>query len=1210
MKKLGAFFRPFVTGLFEIVPFVLDRLWRRIDFRLNRIGHVDLENDHKLTVRPAWRHGVALLWVVLSAFAVFGPTTDAWCSLYGVESAAAARLWVGRAFVFASFIAGILVLNMVSAYMARQVAKKLRTVPTSPDQAEPAPHGSAAPQDMSPAAKFVQDTGVSAFQNLAQNWLRLVSWIPQLPRGEKLPTTIAFVVLLFGAFLVAMPLLSLGQTILNTPHDPLSCAKSPHPQYIVAQVVAFAILALVGLAIWSFRSTAHAFAKLVMLMLLYAAVIAGLWLWFKPDAPSEAVGGFYPHDYLIFVAALLIVACFSKLFAKWIFWKLDTKYPLLATLRSTDLLEFVDAQLELTWRRVLSALTHGISGHWLHFLLLPAFVTLFAPSEDLVEYVVTGAVVSAFLLTYGSLSTRWEQMILYFRRLFLVGTPLVMSIAVIVVAALRFFKVQYVATVLDAAPIGVLTIFILMMYVAFWLFEFFVNRWLGEELLALFGNRAAALQGYIDCPADEVRKSWAKTTNRYLSLHGTGQLLVQGWFERDNPGFGEQKHEAAFTTYAFTDLFDKLGVCHDLAKSRNNTKPDDPAAPGQQPAQSEEPVDDGLATSRTVMRSVRLYFTVVNLLLIVTAGMLFAWHRNWSVPLAMKPTVEAVAFKPEETSGQMPGVNHDVLAERLLAQSRESRDSIIVAASGGGTRAAVYTAVALEGVGKLERTRDIVLLSGVSGGGMSAAVFASRFDDLKAAKPPADAADASNAWSKYIAVTAEPYIQDVLEGAGELRVSADSALGVLLAESLGRRAFAASMTSVRTLGDLHGIGLILNSSITGHPYKDSELLRGRVAAPKDSCVGLASPYANLAGGRLILTNLTNVHGFPQPTELAPDMWLPYTVVNDGSVELAAASSLTANFPPVFPNARVRIVDSSLRKRPECAVEDQAKRPLSCDCDRLSYFVTDGGATENLGLVSALFALSGTLDKLDEVAPGGGAAAAQAKSSVHLTDVHILALEASAVDYDYSGTDRGIGAATGGSKERINAGLTQVLLDRVKKQLEDHGAKLHVHYLPLPVAFRSRGGFGTHWMFAREIQISNPLLPVAAKEHTFSSGKSDDQVKLQRAEVLVLWRALYDPGRTVCEQASQAKEGTLPKGWTSNVATVARWICGHDDRRDKAVAGREPLPDFQVSSWACAIEQLRPPAGTGAPPVAVAAASTKCHLPGGVPETASLTNNRR
>jgi len=96
----------------------------------------------------------------------------------------------------------------------------------------------------------------------------------------------------------------------------------------------------------------------------------------------------------------------------------------------------------------------------------------------------------------------------------------------------------------------------------------------------------------------------------------------------------------------------------------------------------------------------------------------------------------------------------------------------------------------------------------------------------------------------------------------------------------------------------------------------------------------------------------------------------------------------------------------------------------------------------------------------------------------------------------------------------------------------------VHYLPLPVAFRSRGGFGTHWMFAREIQISNPLLPVAAKEHTFSSGKSDDQVKLQRAEVLVLWRALYDPGRTVCEQASQAKEGTLPKGWTSNVATVA------------------------------------------------------------------------
>ncbi len=47
----------------------------------------------------------------------------------------------------------------------------------------------------------------------------------------------------------------------------------------------------------------------------------------------------------------------------------------------------------------------------------------------------------------------------------------------------------------------------------------------------------------------------------------------------------------------------------------------------------------------------------------------------------------------------------------------------------------------------------------------------------------------------------------------------------------------------------------------------------------------------------------------------------------------------------------------------------------------------------------------------------------------LSDIHVLAFEASAIDYDYR-DDRGVGAATGGSKERINAGLTQALLKEV------------------------------------------------------------------------------------------------------------------------------------------------------------------------------------
>jgi hypothetical protein len=365
-----------------------------------------------------------------------------------------------------------------------------------------------------------------------------------------------------------------------------------------------------------------------------------------------------------------------------------------------------------------------------------------------------------------------------------------------------------------------------------------------------------------------------------------------------------------------------------------------------------------------------------------------------------------------------------------------------------------------------------------------------------------------------------------------------------LQESLERRAFAQRMTDVDTFAKLRDPALILNSAISGHPYGDSELLEGRVAPPGESCVSQSRPYANLSGGRLIFTNLDNLSGFPEPSTDAPDMWLPYRIVNDGSVKLAAAAALTANFPPVFSNARVRLVTRA-----------------NVRCTAQSYFVTDGGATENLGLVSALFALRGTLSQL--------------ASDTRLSDIHVLALEASAIDYDYR-DDRGVGAATGGSKERINAGLTQALLKEVGALVAAHGATLRVHYLPLPVAFRSRGGFGTHWMFAQNVRVTNPLLTSVPDWKQSLLGlagdeRAQDHVDLGRAQVLLVWRALFDPVEPICRRAEHVVKDpkSAPAGWSTDVQLVSRWICGHDDRRN-----RPPLlPDYQVEAWDGVIREL-------------------------------------
>ena len=141
-------------------------------------------------------------------------------------------------------------------------------------------------------------------------------------------------------------------------------------------------------------------------------------------------------------------------------------------------------------------------------------------------------------------------------------------------------------------------------------------------------------------------------------------------------------------------------------------------------------------------------------------------------------------------------------------------------------------------------------------------MFASRFDVLSASNPREETTD-NQPWQDYVDTVASPFIQDVLEGAGELRIAGSSSLGVLLEESLERRAFAPDKVSIDTFGKLATPGLILNTAISGHPYDDSELLEGRVAAPGQSCVSQSRPYANLAGGRLIRISRANRSRFDQ-----------------------------------------------------------------------------------------------------------------------------------------------------------------------------------------------------------------------------------------------------------------------------------------------------------------------------------------------------------
>src|SRR6185295_9693584 len=158
------------------------------------------------------------------------------------------------------------------------------------------------------------------------------------------------------------------------------------------------------------------------------------------------------------------------------------------------------------------------------------------------------------------------------------------------------------------------------------------------------------------------------------------------------------------------------------------------------------------------------------------------------------------------------------LRDLLERQADGKRQAIIVVGSGGGTRAALYTASVLKGLHRLGVDKEIVLASGVSGGGVALAYFAANHDVLtgttqpSAAKPncpfkgpPPRTTDEE--WACFERSLAQPFIQDVLNGATEWRIFVRSPLSVLLAETFDRNLFPRQTT----FGAVDKLGLVLNS---------------------------------------------------------------------------------------------------------------------------------------------------------------------------------------------------------------------------------------------------------------------------------------------------------------------------------------------------------------------------------------------------------------
>ena len=203
----------------------------------------------------------------------------------------------------------------------------------------------------------------------------------------------------------------------------------------------------------------------------------------------------------------------------------------------------------------------------------------------------------------------------------------------------------------------------------------------------------------------------------------------------------------------------------------------------------------------------------------------------------------------------------------------------------------------------------------------------------------------------------------------------------------------------------------------------------------------------------------------------------YEVVRDPDAPLTTAASMSANFPPVFSNTAVHLDHGS---------EGKERR----------YWVTDGGAVENRGVVSLLLALL--------------AEASEWTGDKPPPPIKILVADASATSLVYK-EDRGIGAASA-AKRQIADKLISELAREVAaawQRLSGGQSTAELVYLPMPEVLRS--GFGTHWQLPATVRISDP-------DGWFLNSKSKfwrrpETITLNKRQIEEVVNLLYADNRT-------------------------------------------------------------------------------------------------
>jgi hypothetical protein len=592
------------------------------------------------------------------------------------------------------------------------------------------------------------------------------------------------------------------------------------------------------------------------------------------------------------------------------------------------------------------------------------------------------------VLAFANLDPAFDASWTLLQRLLLRGGAALVSFLVIGITLAWLFDVQYVSTVLDGARGWTIGGYILTAYALSWWWEYWAATLIAIRFLSVLSGTDRVSRLSIDYAVDPtVAHDGFPHDKRIIQSHGAGRVVVL--YSEGN---------RTFTAYEARALVDAL----------------------TQGLRTNDPLRTELDWIRWRLYTDQLIATIIAVA--VFGGAIWLNHNR-----EQTAQITSVVTPARDLLG---------LVDTLLPDTPcdPTQPMIVVAASGGGTRAAVYTASVLERLHLQDRLQHVRLVSGVSGGGAALAWFARNRDALLKKDDAGRAA-----WNRFFTDMRAPYIEHVIDGAGEWRIVTNDRLGRLLAESFD----ATWGTTGVTLRDIRGVGFMLNSALAGRVVYRPEYPRGQTLAAiehADSNRGLS----DIGGGRLVFTNLDIPDHFDGPSLLdgpdrleTRDARLPVFVMNGPGIALSSATAANANFPPVFPNTAV----DRLEREPQ-----------------VRFWATDGGAIDNRGTETLLLAVRYALQRT-------AGRACQA-----LPPIDVVEIEASAFSDGYQ-QDRGVGSVLSAGTAFASQLGAEVLADiRAIYAARETPSQVRFHFLPMPALLRRPGSFGTHWMMQRRVVV--------------------------------------------------------------------------------------------------------------------------------------------